>query len=71
MDGKRPIDLLIGPEGGFDLNEVSFAREKLGAESVSLGPGSEFELQPGGASFRDPKGGTGAIYHRYGYRGND
>ena len=38
MDGKRPIDLLIGPEGGFDLNEVSFAREKLGAESVSLGP---------------------------------
>lgn len=38
MDCKRPIGLLIGPEGGFDATEVTFAREKLGAVSVSLGP---------------------------------
>jgi len=35
---ERPIALLIGPEGGFDEAEVSLAQEKLGAQSVSLGP---------------------------------
>ncbi|HZK56112.1 MAG TPA: 16S rRNA (uracil(1498)-N(3))-methyltransferase [Desulfosporosinus sp.] len=38
MDPKRPIALLIGPEGGFAETEVAFAQEKLGAKSVSLGP---------------------------------
>ena len=38
MDPKRPIAILIGPEGGFDPSEVAFAQEKLGAKSVSLGP---------------------------------
>ena len=38
MDAKRPIALLIGPEGGFAETEVAFAQEKLGAKSVSLGP---------------------------------
>ena len=38
MDAKRPIAILIGPEGGFDPSEVAFAQEKLGAKSVSLGP---------------------------------
>jgi len=38
MDPKRPIAILIGPEGGFDQAEVVSAQEKLGAQSVSLGP---------------------------------
>jgi len=38
MDPKRPIAILIGPEGGFDQTEVAFAQEKLGAKSVTLGP---------------------------------
>ncbi len=38
LDPKRPIAILIGPEGGFDPTEVAFAQEKLGAQSVSLGP---------------------------------
>ena len=38
MDPKRPIAILIGPEGGFAETEVAFAQEKLGAKSVSLGP---------------------------------
>lgn len=38
LDPKRPITLLIGPEGGFDPTEVALAQEKLGAKSVSLGP---------------------------------
>ena len=38
MDPKRPIAILIGPEGGFDQTEVALAQEKLGAKSVSLGP---------------------------------
>ena len=38
LDPKRPIALLIGPEGGFDPTEVALAQEKLGAKSVSLGP---------------------------------
>jgi len=38
LDPKRPIALLIGPEGGFDSTEVALAQEKLGAKSVSLGP---------------------------------
>ncbi|HBP64477.1 MAG TPA: 16S rRNA (uracil(1498)-N(3))-methyltransferase [Desulfosporosinus sp.] len=38
LDPKRPIALLIGPEGGFDPSEVALAQEKLGAKSVSLGP---------------------------------
>ena len=38
MDPKRPIAILIGPEGGFDQAEVALAQEKLGAKSVSLGP---------------------------------
>ena len=38
LDPKRPIAILIGPEGGFDQAEVAMAQEKLGAISVSLGP---------------------------------
>ncbi|MGI6119207.1 MAG: RsmE family RNA methyltransferase [Desulfosporosinus sp.] len=38
IDSKRPIALLIGPEGGFEPGEVAFAQEKLKAKSVSLGP---------------------------------
>ena len=38
LDPERPIAILIGPEGGFDQAEVSLAQEKLGAQSVSLGP---------------------------------
>ncbi|MDR3541712.1 MAG: 16S rRNA (uracil(1498)-N(3))-methyltransferase [Desulfosporosinus sp.] len=38
LDSERPIAILIGPEGGFDQTEVSLAQEKLGAQSVSLGP---------------------------------
>ncbi|RNC29900.1 MAG: Ribosomal RNA small subunit methyltransferase E [Candidatus Dichloromethanomonas elyunquensis] len=35
---EYPIAILIGPEGGFTPEEVSEAREKLKACSVSLGP---------------------------------
>lgn len=38
LDPKSPIAILIGPEGGFDPTEVALAQEKLGAQSVSLGP---------------------------------
>lgn len=38
MEPERPIAMLIGPEGGFDQTEVTWAQEKLGAHSVSLGP---------------------------------
>ncbi|EGW38713.1 16S rRNA (uracil(1498)-N(3))-methyltransferase [Desulfosporosinus sp. OT] len=38
LDSERPIAILIGPEGGFDEAEVALAQEKLGAQSVSLGP---------------------------------
>lgn len=37
MLDARPIALLIGPEGGFDENEVAALREH-GAEVLSLGP---------------------------------
>ncbi|HVJ50183.1 16S rRNA (uracil(1498)-N(3))-methyltransferase [Desulfitobacterium sp.] len=33
-----PIALIIGPEGGFEPSEVTWAQEHLGAKSVSLGP---------------------------------
>jgi len=35
---KYPIAVLIGAEGGFALEEVAWAEEKLQAKSVSLGP---------------------------------
>lgn len=38
VNPKHPIAILIGPEGGFDQAEVISAQEKLGAQSVSLGP---------------------------------
>lgn len=38
LDADRPIAIIIGPEGGFEQAEVSLAQEKLGAQSVSLGP---------------------------------
>ncbi|NLI92439.1 MAG: 16S rRNA (uracil(1498)-N(3))-methyltransferase [Peptococcaceae bacterium] len=41
LDGFKaeyPIAILIGPEGGFTPAEVSGARERLKASSVSLGP---------------------------------
>jgi len=38
LDAKRPIAILIGPEGGFDPTEVAVAQETLGAKSVTLGP---------------------------------
>ncbi|TGE32539.1 16S rRNA (uracil(1498)-N(3))-methyltransferase [Desulfosporosinus sp. Sb-LF] len=38
LDSERPIAILIGPEGGFESAEVAWAQEKLGAQSVSLGP---------------------------------
>ncbi len=38
FDPQYPIAILIGPEGGFAPEEVAWAREKLKAESVSLGP---------------------------------
>lgn len=34
----KPMAILIGPEGGFDLSEVRYATEHLLAQSVSLGP---------------------------------
>lgn len=37
LDANRPIAVLIGPEGGFDLREVDWAQEYLGARPVSLG----------------------------------
>jgi len=45
----------------------------LGARYVKSGFGfeSEFKLQPGGASFRYPEGGTGAVHRRYGCRRHD
>lgn len=38
FDPLLPIALVIGPEGGFEPSEVSWAQEHLGAKSVSLGP---------------------------------
>lgn len=38
MDSQRPVAIIIGPEGGFEQAEVYLAQEKLGAQSVSLGP---------------------------------
>lgn len=38
LDPLRPTALLIGPEGGFEQTEVEWVQEKLGAQSVSLGP---------------------------------
>ncbi|MGI5901669.1 MAG: RsmE family RNA methyltransferase [Desulfitobacteriia bacterium] len=38
LNYKDPIAILIGPEGGFAPEEVTLARQMLGAESVSLGP---------------------------------
>lgn len=38
FDPLQPMALIIGPEGGFDASEVSWAQEHLGARSVSLGP---------------------------------
>lgn len=32
-----PTALIIGPEGGFEQHEILWAKEKLGAKSVSLG----------------------------------
>ncbi|WP_425806763.1 16S rRNA (uracil(1498)-N(3))-methyltransferase [Desulfitobacterium sp. Sab5] len=37
LDSSLPIALIIGPEGGFDYSEISWAQEHLGAKSVSLG----------------------------------
>lgn len=37
LDPLLPIALVIGPEGGFDPSEISWAQEHLGAKSVSLG----------------------------------
>lgn len=38
MEAERPIAIIIGPEGGFEESEVAWAKENLGAQSVSLGP---------------------------------
>lgn len=38
LDPLQPIALLIGPEGGFEPSEVSWAQDHLEARSVSLGP---------------------------------
>lgn len=38
MKAEQPIALIIGPEGGFEESEVAWAKENLGAQSVSLGP---------------------------------
>lgn len=38
LDPLLPIALLIGPEGGFESSEVSWAQDHLEARSVSLGP---------------------------------
>ncbi|MDD2233712.1 MAG: RsmE family RNA methyltransferase [Desulfitobacteriaceae bacterium] len=38
LDFKNPIAIIIGPEGGFAQAEMAFARENLGAASVTLGP---------------------------------
>ncbi|MDP4159526.1 MAG: 16S rRNA (uracil(1498)-N(3))-methyltransferase [Bacillota bacterium] len=38
MNIEHPIAILIGPEGGFDQTEVTWAQENLGARSVTLGP---------------------------------
>ncbi|MEA4902285.1 16S rRNA (uracil(1498)-N(3))-methyltransferase [Desulfitobacterium sp.] len=38
FDPLLPMALIIGPEGGFEAAEVSWAQEYLGAASVSLGP---------------------------------
>lgn len=37
LDPSLPIALIIGPEGGFDSSEISWAQEHLSAKSVSLG----------------------------------
>lgn len=37
FDAQGPIAILIGPEGGFEESEVSWAQENLQAQSVSLG----------------------------------
>lgn len=38
MKGEHPIAIIIGPEGGFEEAEVTWAQENLGAHSVSIGP---------------------------------
>lgn len=38
IEAQQPIAILIGPEGGFAPEEVTWALEKLKARSVSLGP---------------------------------
>ena len=38
LDAGYPLAVLIGPEGGFEKTEVDFARDKLVARPVSLGP---------------------------------
>ena len=38
LDAQHPIAILIGPEGGFTVDEVEQARTGLQAVSVSLGP---------------------------------
>ncbi|ADY56719.1 Ribosomal RNA small subunit methyltransferase E [Syntrophobotulus glycolicus DSM 8271] len=37
FDPSLPMALIIGPEGGFEPQEVLWAKEKLGAKSISLG----------------------------------
>ncbi|MBC2721064.1 16S rRNA (uracil(1498)-N(3))-methyltransferase [Desulfosporosinus sp.] len=38
MSAEHPIAIIIGPEGGFEQSEVAWAQEKLGAQSVTIGP---------------------------------
>ncbi|AET70398.1 RNA methyltransferase, RsmE family [Desulfosporosinus orientis DSM 765] len=38
MKAEHPVAIIIGPEGGFEESEVAWAKENLGAQSVSLGP---------------------------------
>ena len=65
---RRSISPRAGP---INWCVSSKSTESRTAYLLKFGFESEFKLQPGGASFRYPKGGTGAIHHRYGYRGND
>ena len=37
FDGSEPIHIIIGPEGGFEEDEI-FRLEEIGAKSVTLGP---------------------------------
>ena len=38
LTSEYPLAILIGPEGGFSVEEIELARTKLKAISVSLGP---------------------------------